>query len=275
MQPTLAGFCEAFLNFQRKREPLVIITLVNCRGSVPNQVGARMIVGPGDLHRGTIGGGKLELRCVEMAQQMLSGMQADTTRLVTWNLQTEIGMSCGGEVTLFFEHYRPDEVWRIAIFGGGHVSQALCPILTQLDCELTVIDPRRDWLNKLPPASDRLNKLLIEDMPLALDQLLPQSFVLLMTMGHGFDFPILQRALTEFQFPFLGVIGSKAKRSRLETELRQQGFRGEMNFACPLGEDFGSNAPMEIALSIAAQLLKRRDEWRLAKKQSTETASDN
>jgi xanthine dehydrogenase accessory factor len=269
MQPTLDGFCEAFWNLKRKRMPLVVVTLVGCRGSVPNQVGARMIVGGDDEQRGTVGGGKLELRCVEVAREMLVDPSVEATQLLTWNLQTEIGMSCGGEVTLFFERFLPAEVWRIAVFGAGHVSQALCPILTQLDCDLTVIDPRQDWLDKLPPASDLLKKLLATEMQSALNQIDPNSFVLMMTMGHGFDFPVLYRALTEFQFPFLGVIGSTAKRARLERELRQAGYEGEMDFACPLGEDFGSNAPMEIALSISAQLLKRRDQWRLSLMQAT------
>jgi len=72
-------------------------------------------------------------------------------------------------------------------------------------------------------------------------------------MGHSHDLPILKVALNEHAFPFVGVIGSKAKRNRLEAEL------GKTNFHCPLGEDFGSNAPVEIALSMVAQLLKERD----------------
>jgi xanthine dehydrogenase accessory factor len=98
-------------------------------------------------------------------------------------------------------------------------------------------------------------------MAQALSELHPKTFVALMTMGHAFDRPILQRALTEFDFPFLGVIGSQVKRIKLEKELRDAGVREATNFYCPLGEDFGSNAPMEIALSMVAQLIRERDKY--------------
>jgi xanthine dehydrogenase accessory factor len=45
------------------------------------------------------------------------------------------------------------------------------------------------------------------------------------------------------------------KRNRLEQELQRKDFH------CPLGEDFGSNAPAEIALSMIAQLLRERDKY--------------
>jgi xanthine dehydrogenase accessory factor len=238
---------------------MVVVTVANSRGSVPQNVGARMIVGRDQILFGTVGGGKLEHRCTELAQQMLTQLPSDQTKLVTWNLQTELGMSCGGEVTLLLEKFEPCEAWNIAIFGAGHVAQELVPILLRLDCELTVIDPRADWLAKLPDENHRYRKFCANNMVAALAQLPTNCFVMMMTMGHRFDFPILHQALTAHQFPYLGVIGSKAKRAKLERELREAEYRGEMSFYCPLGEDFGSNAPIEIALSIAAQLLKRKE----------------
>jgi xanthine dehydrogenase accessory factor len=133
------------------------------------------------------------------------------------------------------------------------------PILLRLDVDVTVIDPRAEWLARLPAENQRFRKIQTEDLAGGLDQINRNSFVLLMTMGHRFDFPILQNALVAHSFPFLGVIGSKAKRAKLERELREQGFAGQMSFYCPVGEAFGSNAPIEIALSISAQLLKVRD----------------
>jgi xanthine dehydrogenase accessory factor len=90
---------------------------------------------------------------------------------------------------------------------------------------------------------------------------------MLMTMGHAFDLPILEEALKKNHFPFLGVIGSKIKRVNLEKDLKARGVQGPMSFYCPLGEDFGSNAPIEIALSMTAQLLRHRDQWREARRE--------
>ena len=66
------------------------------------------------------------------------------------NLRKDIGMTCGGEVALFFEVYHPDLVWHIVVFGAGHVGQKLCRFLAELDCRVTCVDTRADWLEKLP-----------------------------------------------------------------------------------------------------------------------------
>jgi xanthine dehydrogenase accessory factor len=46
----------------------------------------------------------------------------------------------------------------------------------------------------------------------------------------------------------------------MEAELREEGFDPvrAKEFLCPIGEDYGKNAPSEIAISIAADLLRHR-----------------
>lgn len=263
MEQQLDLFCQYFLRAHAEGRSMVVVTMTDNRGSAPQDVGARMIVGTEGLVFGTVGGGKIEKRCLDEAQKLLSIKERVPAQSLTWNLQKDIGMSCGGEVTMFFEVHRPQERWHVAIFGAGHVSQELTRLLFKLDCQLTVIDPRVEWLDKLPPATDRFKKICTDDMKSVLDSLHKDSFVAMMTMGHSFDAPILERALKEFSFPFLGVIGSKQKRNRLESELKEKGVSPEKikSFHCPLGEEFGSNAPAEIALSMIAQLLKERDRF--------------
>jgi xanthine dehydrogenase accessory factor len=67
--------------------------------------------------------------------------------------------------------------------------------------------------------------------------------------------------LAERKFPYIGVIGSDAKAVVLRRELVAAGVgvRRAKAFHCPVGLDFGSNHPAEIALSIAAQLVQERD----------------
>jgi xanthine dehydrogenase accessory factor len=80
-------------------------------------------------------------------------------------------------------------------------------------------------------------------------------------MGHATDRPILRRALMERSFPFIGVIGSDSKAEILRRELAADGVPPELasRFHCPIGLDFGTNNPREIAISVAAQLLTERD----------------
>jgi xanthine dehydrogenase accessory factor len=91
------------------------------------------------------------------------------------------------------------------------------------------------------------------------------SFIVCMTMGHGTDRPILEEIFRQGRgFPFLGVIGSKAKRAVLLKELADAGITAEQAaaFHCPIGLAIGTNQPGEIAVSVVAQLIQERDRWR-------------
>jgi xanthine dehydrogenase accessory factor len=171
-------------------------------------------------------------------------------------------MTCGGVVRRYFELFNHCQ-WHIVVFGAGHVAQAVVRGLLTIDCHVTCMDPRADWLSRLP-ASPRLTATQVADLPAEVDRLDDQAFVLCLTMGHRSDRPILQRIFESGrQFPYLGVIGSRAKRKVLVRELREGGIDPEQaeRFECPLGLPLGNNQPGEIAISIIAQLLQRRDAW--------------
>ena len=78
-----------------------------------------------DLHSGTVGGGLVEAKALEYAQVLLGETNpTEQTKFVEWNLNRDVGMSCGGSVKLFFELLNTN-TWEIIIFGSGHVAQAL------------------------------------------------------------------------------------------------------------------------------------------------------
>jgi xanthine dehydrogenase accessory factor len=88
----------------------------------------------------------------------------------------------------------------------------------------------------------------------------PSTFIVSITKGHQDDLQVL-RAVLPRGFAYVGVIGSRSKGLSLRKGLEQEGFTGAQveGFYCPLGEDFGSNEPIEISFSIIAQLLRVRD----------------
>lgn len=238
--------------------PFVMVTLVDAIGSSPQNAGSRMLVTHDGLYAGTIGGGKLEFKALSIAKSLLENA-AQTTAFAEWNLKNDVGMSCGGIVRLHFEAFHT-KTWKIAIFGAGHVAGALIPLLLSLDCQVHCIDQRKMWLEKLP-SSHKLSITHTEDMASVVKHLDPDTFVLLMTMGHGTDLPILLEILKTRTFPYLGVIGSKAKKARLKKDIEEAVLPESCKeaFYCPIGLDFGNNHPHEIAISIAAQLLQERD----------------
>ena len=253
---------EQLIELQSRGTAVVFVILADALGSTPQDTGAKMLVTAAGLHTGTIGGGKVEAKAIEVAQELLaSGTGAP--RFVNWTLKGDVGMTCGGSVKLYFEPYPAGgagAAWPVWIIGAGHVVQALVPVLAPLDCQLTVVDPRRDWLDRLPRAANA--RYLQHENPAELVPTMPDhAFLLCLTKGHASDRPVLQRALAERNFPFVGVIGSDAKAEVLRREMIAGGLPAERakQFHCPVGLPFGNNDPREIALSIVAQLLTERD----------------
>ena len=257
---------EQVVALEREGAGFVLVTLVDALGSTPQDAGAKMIVTTAGRHAGTVGGGRVEAQAIALAHELLAKDGDATPRFVNWTLKTDVGMTCGGSVKLYFEpHAARGSAWPIVVFGAGHVAQALIRVLLPLPCTITVVDSRAEWLESLPQARNLTT--VRHDEPAALVPTLPaDAFVLCMTKGHTTDRPILQRALAERAFPFVGVIGSDAKAAVLRKELIAASLAPERaaQFHCPVGLDFGTNHPHEIALSIAAQLLTERDRRRTA-----------
>jgi xanthine dehydrogenase accessory factor len=257
-----SSFYEQLVALERDGVAFVLAVLTEALGSTPQDTGAKMLVTGNGLHAGTVGGGKVEAKALALAQEMLTE-KTNTPHFVNWALKTDVGMTCGGSVKLYFEPHPAGgagAAWPIWIFGAGHVVQALVPVLAPLDCTLTVCDPRRDWLDRLPRGRN-LRFIQVDEPASLVPQMPDNAFLLCLTKGHSSDRPVLLRALAERNFPYVGAIGSDSKAEVLRREMAAAGLSAERAalFHCPIGLDFGSNHPHEIALSIAAQLLTERD----------------
>ncbi len=240
----------------------VVVTMLDTKGHAPQDPGAKMIVTSQGLYWGTVGGGKVEARCIQEALKNIT--QTTSPQIFTWNLQRDIGMTCGGEVTYLFETFSPKS-WPIVIFGAGHVGQAVVRMLLNLECQIICIDHRKEWCDKLP-TSPKL-KVIHELTPEKLvPDLYSDSYFLSMTQGHAMDLPILQNLYTHYPTaPYIGGIGSVIKAKKLTKELIEFGVSKETlenNFHCPIGLPIGTNHPYEIAVSILAELLQVRDHLR-------------
>ncbi|MBZ0216985.1 MAG: XdhC family protein [Fimbriimonadaceae bacterium] len=254
------GFIEETRRLRQQKTPFCTATIVDKRGSIPQIVGAKAIFSRNGLVQGSVGGGKLELRCQETATELLRGTSNSRTKFEKWNLRKDIGMTCAGELSVYFEIYCPDQDWRIVIFGAGHVSQKLCRMLIEMDCHVICIDTRSDWLDKLPP-SDRLEKVQVETYSNGVAKVPDQSTVIVMTKGHAFDLPILlDIEKSGLKLSYLGVIGSDSKARILKRDLLEKGSSKNYvdRIICPVGEKIGNNTPAEISIGIIAQLLKLR-----------------
>lgn len=259
--PAPHGLIERLAELAATGEPFVLVTLAEAVGSTPQDAGTKMLVDASGLRFGTVGGGKVEAKAIAAAQGLLADPAARSCTLVEWNLKRDVGMTCGGTVTLLFEayHVRP---WRVVVYGAGHVGQALVRCLLLLDCGVVCVDPRPDWLDRLPD-SPRLEKIRLDAPRDHVPRLTADDFVVCMTMGHATDLPVLEAIFRAGLEPaYLGVIGSRAKREVLRKELEAAGVPAAAiaRLRCPIGLPVGGNQPGEIAVSVAAEILQIRDE---------------
>ena len=255
------SFIRQIESLQHEGIPFCVATIVDARGSIPQIVGARAIFTRKGLAHGTVGGGTLEATCHKKALELLEGNEAVSTHFQRYNLQKDLGMTCGGELALFFEVHRQELAWNIVIFGAGHVAQTLCRFLVELECHVVCVDTRAEWLERLP-RSDKLEACHVIHYCDGIDRIVPGADVILMTMGHGSDMPVLKEIENrKMPIAHLGVIGSDAKSGIVRRQLAADGLpRGFIDsIICPLGDKVGNNTPAEVAVGIVSQLLRLRN----------------
>jgi len=88
-------------------EDLVLVTVIASSGATPRGAGARMLIGKEGRICGTIGGGAVEYRSVQIAASVLkekSSLGHDFT--LTKDDVQNLGMICGGACNVFFHYLR-------------------------------------------------------------------------------------------------------------------------------------------------------------------------
>lgn len=84
---------------------MVLVTVVAASGATPRGAGAKMLVTKEGRIWGTIGGGAVEYRALQVAKQVLKEKSASVHHF-TLNKEDiqNLGMVCGGEVQVFFQY---------------------------------------------------------------------------------------------------------------------------------------------------------------------------
>ena len=141
------------------------------------------------------------------------------------------------------------------IIGGGHVSLALSQVLSLLDFEIIIIDQRQGVKTmedntyaskkKIFPYAD-ISKCVCEGT---------QVYVFIMTHSHFTDQQVLVELFNK-QLAYLGILGSKRKIKVMQKNLIEDiNIERWQSIHAPIGLAIHSQSPMEIAISIAAELI--------------------
>ncbi len=304
---------------------VMLLYVLQSNGSSPGRQGFFMAVNAKGQMEGSIGGGIMEHKFVEMARQQLA---VDSTKLTEASVRKQVhdkaagknqsGMICSGEQTIvlyplkradiptveniiaclennkngllqlsptglqftetvpsvdFYFEMQQEDNWlyqekigyknRLYIIGGGHCSLAFAELMGRMDFYISLYDDREN-LNTFLQNGFAHEKHIVTDYTELKNKIPPGSnhYVVLMTFGYRTD-SIALKALLGKQFKYLGMLGSKKKIEKLFADYKSEGLDERLlrNIFSPIGLHIKSQTPEEIAISIAAEIIKVKNQY--------------
>lgn len=241
----------------RRGESVALLTVVRVYGAAPCPPGSKVVIHQDGRQSGSLGGANTDARAREDALRILRAGQPE---LLTYHLDPDSGESvgsCGATLEIFVEPARPEP--RVLIAGSGYVAQALARLSGPLGWRIAMVDDRSEF-TRAPDFPAHI-EIVVADIAGWLREREPDRMtaIVIVTRGHRADEEALRAALSTGA-GYIGMIGSPSKvRAIFRRLLRSGTARADLErIHAPIGLDLAAETPDEIALSIAAELLKWR-----------------
>jgi xanthine dehydrogenase accessory factor len=307
----------------RENIPVMLLYVLESFGSSPGRAGFFMAVNAKGEMQGSIGGGIMEHKFVEMAKNKLKDDNKESAiyRQVhdKKSLNYQSGMICSGEQSNFvyrvkvedtkaiegiiscignnspgkftlsnrgisFEEDNTEEpieyVWlgeeegdwvyeeqigyknSVHIIGSGHCALALSKMMADINFYIHLYDDRENLKTFLDNTYAH-QKTIVNDYSQLKALIAPNenNYLVVMTVGYRTD-DIVVRSLIDTDFKFFGLLGSKKKIEKMLSDYRKEGIDEALlkKIHAPVGLQINSQTPEEIAISIAAQIVKVKNE---------------
>jgi xanthine dehydrogenase accessory factor len=206
---------------------------------------------------GTIGGGCYENDAFWKAREAIN---TGRSTLLHYELNDDFaqenGLICGGQMDVHIDPLIPSP--DLYIIGGGHIGWHLARVAADADFRLHIVDDREKFASpeRFPQA-----EIIVEPISAWVHRAdLPSTaYVVIVTRGHQHDLDSM-RALAPRDLRYVGLIGSRAKVTRIYDALLAEGMPLEClrRVHAPIGLNIGAITPAEIAISILAELIAVR-----------------
>lgn len=162
------------------------------------------------------------------------------------------------DCVIFVDAHMPPP--HLVIIGGTHVAMPLHTMAKLLGFRVTLVDPRPAFASSERfPQVDRIMHQYPDDVldTLKLDQ---HTYMAVLAHDPKIDDPALLAAL-ETDIPYIGVMSSKRSHKDRTARLREKGVSDEQlaRLHTPVGLSIGSKTPEEIALSIMAEIIAKKN----------------
>lgn len=185
-----------------------------------------------------------------------TGLVAEQVRGQAWSGPAIFEVEYDGRWSLFGDCWARQA--SAVIFGGGHISVALVEILGLAGFEVTVVDDRPEFANRV--RFPRAKTVICKDFQTAINAgdvaTDGQTAVIVVTRGHRYDLDCLRGTIGS-DAKYLGMIGSRRRVAGIMAMLTDEGVdRAALDrLYAPIGLDIGAATPAEIAVSIAAEII--------------------
>lgn len=300
--------------------PVLLFYVVESIGSSPGRQGFFMALSADNEMEGSIGGGIMEYKFVEMGKEILRERKSKILLKKQVHDKkagnNKSGMICSGEQTLLVYPVKkkdlksvikilnilqenktgsltisPESItvtetqqeelftssseddWKyvqnigyknhLYIIGGGHCSLALSNLMRMMDFYIHIFDDRKD-LNTMQNNQSAHEKIYLNSY-LDLADHIPSgenNYVVIMTFGYRSDDDAM-RTLMNKKYHFLGCLGSKKKIGKMFQTYKEEGISENIlnRIHAPIGIRINSRTTEEIAVSIAAEIIKVKNEF--------------
>ncbi|NJD20238.1 MAG: hypothetical protein FIA95_13280 [Gemmatimonadetes bacterium] len=218
----------------------------------PDHAGRRILVllhpDTGERVHGALGSPPLDTAALDAARSALADPGHDDGLVALGN---------GFEAYVEVRRPVPD----LVIVGAGHIALPMARIGAELGFRVWVIDDRPDFATRERfPTAHRVVRADFSD-PFREVPLHRGTHLLLVTRGHKYDYDCLVRILRHAARPaYIGMIGSRRRVRATFLQLLDDGIPKERlrDIHSPVGLDIGAETPEEIAVAVAAELVKVR-----------------
>lgn len=167
----------------------------------------------------------------------------------------------------FFEISEKDNEWEFFekagyknfayIFGAGHVGFELSKVMHSLDFHITIFDDRKNFpfLENNFFAHEKHNIPYTKVGKYVIDSNYSYNFVV--TTGYISDKESIKQIISK-KSRYIGLMGTERKIKKIFNECVKEGVEKSLlkRIKAPIGLDISSNTPEEIAVSIAAEVIK-------------------
>lgn len=239
-------------------EGVCLCIVIQTNGAVPRHAGSKMLVYQDGSTFGSVGGGGVEAETLSSAKLALRDGQP---RLVHYTLNVDekgaVGI-CGGEVTVYVEPQLAPTT--LLILGAGHVGRSVAKLAMVLGFRVLVADERTELCQPdFFPEGVMLIPGPIDQIPEKVS-INNHTFIVGVTHSSEVDISGLP-ALLKCKPAYIGLIGSKKRWAHTREGLSKQGMTEEqINFIkSPIGLDIKGETPDEIAVSILAEIIQKKN----------------